>query len=146
MPSTLTSEEESLPAASRWQTATPEPQSSGWEIETDSSEEASSGWSLESPETPQPTGWQEDMPASESSDDEDDETAQPEQWGPTLLEPKSADWLIEQSQPVDDGLGQIVQPGAWRSFVSEEGEDSPAASEDGPLNEEDDPEERAWGT
>jgi VWFA-related protein len=146
VPSTLTSEEESLPAASSWQIAASEPQSSGWEIETDSSEEASSGWSLESSGTPQPIDWQEDMSGSEASHGEDGESAQPDQWGPTLLEPMSADWLIEQSQPMDDGVGQIVQPGAWSSFVSEEGEDGPAASEDGPLSDEDGPEERAWGT
>jgi hypothetical protein len=82
-----------------------------------------------------------------AADGDGDSSSQPAEWGPTLLEPKSADWLVEQSEPVDDGVGQILQPDAWGGFVSGDDDDGSATSETDSLgDDEGDPEERAWGT
>ena len=74
----------------------------------------------------------------------EDDSSQPAEWGPTLLEPKSADWLVEQSQPVSEGMGQIVQP-EWGSFISGGDDDNSAALEMDEASEEDE-DGRAWGT
>jgi VWFA-related protein len=64
-------------------------------------------------------------------------------WSSLEQKPNAADWIVEQSQPVDDGVGPIVQPDAWSTFVSSDDEETPTAPEPD-LGE--DEEDRAWGT
>jgi VWFA-related protein len=73
-------------------------------------------------------------------------SSEPVEWSPTLLEPKSADWLVEQSEPVDEEMGQIVQP-EWGAFVSADDDDGAWEFDTGEEpSERDDEADRAWGT
>jgi hypothetical protein len=73
-------------------------------------------------------------------------SSEPVEWSPTLLEPKSADWLVEQSEPVDEEMGQIVQP-EWGAFVSADDDDGSWEFDTGEEpSERDDEADRAWGT
>jgi VWFA-related protein len=115
----------------------------GWDTLEPAQEAGSAEPSLEES---QPSEWslEGDPGAPAESPSVDPDERQPEEWGPSLLEPRSADWLVEQSQPVGDGVGQIIQPDAWGGFVSSDDDESPAA----PSDEEviDDEDDRAWGT
>jgi hypothetical protein len=127
------------PQTSEWGSAAP---SSSWDSGSQTSNE-----SEQDGEESQDSGSWESAGASWSlggpAEEQDSESAQPEQWGPTMLEPKSADWLVEQSQPIEDG-GQIIQPDTWSSFASSD--DDAASGATGDSEDGEDPEERAWGT
>lgn len=127
-------DEEPAPAVSSWDAGPARPPSSQWDIDDPGS--GAGAWTIEdSGDSPRP---------SLDGEDADEQTGQPAEWGPTLLEPRSADWLVEQSEPVDDGAGLIVQPDAWSGFVSGDDDDSSAEETDSTGDDESD--ERAWGT
>lgn len=135
--------EETTPAESSWGLAPAETQSSEWEV-SDAPGPVAGAWSLnDSIESPQ-AAVDDNEPDELASSEGSDSSSQPPEWGPTLLEPKSADWLIEQSEPVDGGVGQIVQPDAWSGFVSSDDDDGSATPETDSSGDDDD--ERAWGT
>ncbi|HEU0075949.1 MAG TPA: VWA domain-containing protein [Dehalococcoidia bacterium] len=136
--------EEFITAESSWDVAPDEPQPSEWEI-VDNTSPADGAWALEANGSPQPAV-DGSGPDELAADGDGDSSSQPAEWGPTLLEPKSADWLVEQSEPVDDGVGQILQPDAWGGFVSGDDDGSATSETDSLGNDEGDPEERAWGT
>ena len=128
-----------------------EPSALGWDLLDELGSEGSAGPSLEEPEAsnwdlgtePTPVWGGDDAQGADDVSGDPGEQ-QPAEWGPTMLEPKSADWLVEQSQPVDDGIGQIVQSDAWSGFVSsdEDGATAPQIEDEADDEEED----RAWGT
>jgi hypothetical protein len=106
----------------------------------------SSIWGAGESDEPASSGRPDEV-TEDASGSDGDESSQPAEWGPTLLEPKSADWLVEQSEPVDSGPGVIVQPEAWGSFAS--GGDDAAAADlemDDEAGPEEDEDHRAWGT
>jgi VWFA-related protein len=131
--------EEASSTASQWEITPPEPPPSSWDAGS-AGETESSGWGSSFGAS----SWQDEV----GDDDEagSGESGQPEPWGPTLLEPKSADWLVEQSQPVEDGPGQIIQPDAWSSFVSGDDEAGAGEGESQTPPDDEEPEKRAWGT
>jgi VWFA-related protein len=81
-------------------------------------------------------------PQPAPSSDDDDAGSQ-STWDKLMEDPKSADWIVEQSQPVDDGIAQIVQPDSWSTFVSADEEETSQAQDQDEGESEDD---RAWGT
>ena len=108
---------------------------SSWAIETTSNGEGfpEAGATLSEQDSQQAANWDIESPGESP-------------WTPPLLEPKSADWLVEQSQPVEGG-GQIVQPDSWGGFVtSEAGTGDTPSTTDQPEHEEEEPQQRAWGT
>ncbi len=85
---------------------------------------------------------------AEQSDGQSIDTEFPgeSQWTSPLLEPKSADWLVEQSQPIE-GPVQIVQPDSWGGFASNDVDTGSEPSNDEQLaDEEEEPQQRASGT
>ncbi len=63
------------------------------------------------------------------------------------LEPKSADWLVERSLPIEGSIGPIAQPDAWVSSGSADDEAGSAPPQDADQDDsEDEPERRASGT
>jgi predicted component of type VI protein secretion system len=136
------SDEPSKPASS-WDLAPAEPASSEWEVDDTGS--GAGAWAIEDTDEPPRPAQDGDDSDEQSAAWDADPSGQPAEWGPTLLEPKSADWLVEQSEPVDDGVGRIVQPDAWSGFVSGDGDGDSPAPESG-ANDDDESDERAWGT
>ncbi len=136
--------EESAPATSEWDFA--EPESSTSEV-SDGADGGTNSLAAE-PSKESPEALEEDGEADQLSSDSDNESSGlASEWESPLLEPKSADWLVEQSQPVEEGLGKIVQPDAWSSFVSGSDDDKSESLESGEApDDEIEPEERAWGT
>jgi hypothetical protein len=119
-----------------------EPAPSSWSIESEDS--PASGWG-DAAEEPDSAGRDVDAATDTGASTDGETPSQPAGWEslPTL-EPKSADWLVEQSQPVDDGIAPIIPTDGWSGFVSEpeaEGADAPQGEED--EYQDDD---RAWGT
>jgi len=156
------------PAPFNWGATAPQPPASNWDI---APAEPASAWGDESqsdqslddhapqPETPrdaeptapssawgdepQPSGWDVDA-APQPETPRDAEPSTPDSaWDNLTEKPNAADWIVGQSQPVDDGVGQIIQPGAWNTFAS--GDDD-AASDAPEHHEDDDDDDRAWGT
>ncbi len=135
---------DATPDPSRAESADPSLDASGWDPSAGSSVAAAGGSS--------------DMPEKSSPSDDSEESKEqnwgwdsttpvaPADGGPTLLEPKSADWLVEQSQPIDDGIGQIVQPDAWGGFVTADDEAGSATQQNAVQDDsEEEPEQRARG-
>jgi VWFA-related protein len=92
----------------------------------------------EGPESPDASAGESQPPVLSEGDDD----ASPDSsWNKLMEEPKSADWIVEQSQPVDDGADKIVQPDSWNTFVSADDVASNAVE-----NDEPDEDDRAWGT
>ena len=157
------------PPVFNWDVTAPQPTTTDWDDESmttlpageevaepespDSSlgvaSQPASTWSIEPSEeaddagTPLPDSLPDASPQAASSDDGAD-AASSSTWDRLMEDPKSADWIVEQSQPVDDGIGQIVQPDSWSTFVSAD-DDADAIEHDEP-DEGETEDDRAWGT
>jgi VWFA-related protein len=137
----------SNPGASQWDITPAEPQASSWEIQEDPAP-SSSQWDISPPAESSGSTWDAGSSDESAASGEDDPSSQPAEWGPSMLEPKSADWLVEQSQPMESDMGQIVQPDVWSSSFGSGGDEdvSPAGEGDESEGGDESDDQRAWGT